>query len=681
MKKKPVFLLATLAFITALHIPSAQENVPIDMDALAAREEFRWGVVAYNDGNFNEAVLAFEKSLAIAPGDTLVQQWLGNAYHRSGYVETALGIWRRISAAGEATAYLESVIDTVSIRRSLARELSPEPRFVVANQISGTLPEYTLFSRPSGLAVMDDGSFYVCAFVSAELLHFTVNGVLRARNQGGLEGFDGPFDVVNGGDGTLFVSEFAGDRISRIDLDSGRITRFGGSGTRDGSMVGPQYLAVDGKGYLYVTDLGNRRVSKFDYQGRFILSFGSRTRTFGGFRQPSGIAVLDDRIYVSDTSRAAVEVFDLNGNHLKSLTSGGLSSPEGISVYPGRKLLVADSKRLVLLDPESETFRVLVDMENSAGRIITGRLNVNGDLVVTDFDRNTITQFTDLGGLYAGLSVRLDRIDASRFPEVLVDFGIETRFGDPIAGLDNSNFIITEDRYGVREKQLVRDIRRDSLDIVALIERTPQMSGHRTEIRSAVGTLFDAVQGDGSIQVVTAGREPVLETKPGFSRLQTVDAASESGEYAAGWRFDLGVRLAASRLIPGRSKRAVVFVSRGELTPDSLGRYGLIELADYMKNNGVRFYVLYTDPAAAFSAELDYLCRETGGGYFGYHDPRGALQATDHLSGTRNDTYTLRYVSASPSRFGNAYIPVEIEAFLFNRSGRGESGYFTMLEF
>ncbi|MEW5814070.1 MAG: hypothetical protein AB1798_01575, partial [Spirochaetota bacterium] len=47
----------------------------------------------------------------------------------------------------------------------------------------------------------------------------------------------------------------------------------------------------------------------------------------------------------------------------------------------------------------------------------------------------------------------------------------------------------------------------------------------------------------------------------------------------------------------------------------------------------------------------------------------------------RNGMYVLKYRSLKNSNFGEAYIPVEVESFLFKKSGRDELGYFGPLEY
>jgi tetratricopeptide (TPR) repeat protein len=87
-----------------------------------AQSEFRIGVQAYYRYAFNEAIQAFERANSFRPGESLVLDWLGRAYYRSGFEDTAISQWN--FAAGNAPAsadqiLLRSRIETVGNRRSL----------------------------------------------------------------------------------------------------------------------------------------------------------------------------------------------------------------------------------------------------------------------------------------------------------------------------------------------------------------------------------------------------------------------------------------------------------------------------------------------------------------------------------------------------------------------------------
>jgi DNA-binding beta-propeller fold protein YncE len=97
---------------------------------------------------------------------------------------------------------------------------------------------------------------------------------------------------------------------------------------------------------IYITDTGRGAVQIIDLTEKNISRLGGRE---GKFRLglPLGIrGTADGRIYVADGSLKTVEVFDDTGAHVQSIgKGGGLNNPAGIAIDPALgRLYVADSK-------------------------------------------------------------------------------------------------------------------------------------------------------------------------------------------------------------------------------------------------------------------------------------------------------------------------------------------------
>jgi hypothetical protein len=123
----------------------------------------------------------------------------------------------------------------------------------------------------------------------------------------------------------------------------------------------------------------------------------------------------------------------------------------------------------------------------------------------------------------------------------------------------------------------------------------------------------------------------------------------------------------------------VVFVGSGFLSELAFEQYSLSELAAYLTNNGIRFYavILGENPPAE---ELRYLCEQTGGQVLPLYRPQGIRPVLESLGSAPSGSYTLRYRSGLPTDFGRAYLSVEAEVYLLERSGRDRIGYFAPLE-
>ena len=131
--------------------------------------------------------------------------------------------------------------------------------------------------------------------------------------------------------------------------------------------------------------------------------------------------------------------------------------------------------------------------------------------------------------------------------------------------------------------------------------------------------------------------------------------------------------------INAESKRAIVFLTSGERSLDSFSHYSYSETASWLNNNGIAFMsVLFNQTKR--NEEIDYLTKQTPGNqYYVYRNEGLACIASD-LCALPNGHYRLSFVSKQDKNFGLSYLPVEVEVYLQNRSGRDESGYFAPLE-
>ena len=60
--------------------------------------------------------------------------------------------------------------------------------------------------------------------------------------------------------------------------------------------------------------------------------------------------------------------------------------------------------------------------------------------------------------------------------------------------------------------------------------------------------------------------------------------------------------------------------------------------------------------------------------------PEGLTGVVKEVVATPNGSYRLSYTSSLNTNFGKDYLPLEVEAYLLNRSGRDEIGYYAPLE-
>ena len=649
------------------------------LDELTADDEFRWGVTAMHAGRVNEAIASFNRSLSFSPDRTLTRFWLGRAYYYAGFERAALEEWNWIAERGAATAVLNRWMERVELDQGLTRErLGTEVapgRYVTMVNLPGEIDEIELFRRPTTVTPREDGYFYVTSFGTHRVVLLDPNGVREDVIDGGIEGFDLPFDVLLLDDGSLLVAEFGADRIAQVSPAGFKIGSFGSTGLGDGELLGPQFMELDGKGSFYVSDYGNRRVSKFTTDGEFLLSFGDPAPRFDGLLSPAGVAVLGDTVFVADTDLRRIVAFDESGNYLREIRFPMMQSPEGLSGFDDQRLLVSDGNRLYLIDVETENVSVLSEVADGR-RLLGSAIDANQNLLAADHSSSAILVMAASEELYTGLNVEIDHVISAGHPNMLAAVTVTDRNGQPLLGLDESNFRITEDRFPTGIAELARAGYLDGESAVAIV--VPAGSDELA-VQNAVLDVYDRLEPSDRLWLLSAGELPVVEVVPPSARLATAESAAAASQLGGAASLDLGLRLAASQLLTDLGRRSVVLVSDGIIGPDAFTQYSLIETGEHLENNHIALSVIYTGDQR--SDELSYLVEITGGTEVYVYAPTGARVIVDQLKESRSGSYLLSYRSGNDSDFGRRYIPIEIEAYLLERSGRDEAGYFGPLEF
>ncbi|MBN1884371.1 MAG: hypothetical protein JW876_02455 [Candidatus Krumholzibacteriota bacterium] len=150
---------------------------------------------------------------------------------------------------------------------------------------------------------------------------------------------------------------FAGplSRESRI-LDAGPFATeeyalvggWGGLGTGEGLFDTPRGIAL-GENRVYVSDTWNHRVQVFSPAGGFLGAWGARGSSPGLFEYPGKLAVdPSGRVLVVDTQNRRVQIFDANGLFLGVFGAAGTGDgeflePSGIAVDEAGTVYVADA--------------------------------------------------------------------------------------------------------------------------------------------------------------------------------------------------------------------------------------------------------------------------------------------------------------------------------------------------
>ena len=684
MKKKYsgfIFLFFLSLFVFAQNETQPYITGGDDINAINAASEFRVGIHAYNRYAFNEAIMSFERALSFRPGEGIIMDWLGKSYYRSGFENTALGQWRAAALAygqnTEQALITNSRIQVVTNRRTHLPVAEDDVRYIESGRYPGLNKEVVMYRQPSAVLPNNDGSVWVAAYGSNEIVRIDVNGVIKDRKRGPIQGFDRPYDLVRGLDGRMYLSEFRGGRVSILSPAGDWQGYIGSKGIGQGEFVGPQNISIDEEGYLYVVDYGNQRISKFSPDGLFILSFGEKNASFPGFLSPTGISVWKGSIFAADSLAKCIYMFDPNGSYLGLFTEN-LLGPESLRFLSDGSLLVSDLNRILQINTETGIIRTLGIVGNPKVRITGADMDANGNVLAANFNAGEVSVLTRFDDLSSGLFVQIERIDAERFPNVTLDIRVEDRLRRPIVGLEELNFYLSEGGRQVSEQVFyVPSYYSDRGDVSVLFERSDLTRNLRGDFAQAALDINNSLGNSGRIvSVVSAGEQPQRERHEASLSNAAMGNASD---YNNRWRFDLGLRLSATDLLPNEKKRSVVYVGSGSAGDLAFEQYSLSDMAAYLANNAIVFNAVIVGQGSP-SEEILYLCRETGGMALPLYRPQGIKEMIEGIAKIPSGLYSFSYQSNLQSDFGRAWLPVEIEVYLLESSGRDISGYFPPLE-
>ena len=190
------------------------------------------------------------------------------------------------------------------------------------------------FAMPHGLSVDHQDNVWVTDVALHQVFKYSPDGklllTLGERGRPGDDGghFNRPTDVAVLPDGSFYVSDgYRNTRIAKFSADGKFLSQWGRPGAGPGEFATPHAIAVDPQGRVYVADRQNDRVQVFDSQGRFLKQWkGPKIgRPYGLTLVGPNAAVADGGEQPRDGSadRSGAAVVDLDGKVLQRFGSFG----------------------------------------------------------------------------------------------------------------------------------------------------------------------------------------------------------------------------------------------------------------------------------------------------------------------------------------------------------------------
>ncbi len=178
--------------------------------------------------------------------------------------------------------------------------------------------------------------------------------------------FQNPSGIVYDGSGYLYVTDFGGNTIRKISTTAPyAVTTIAGTASTAGELDAtgtsalfnqPAGIAYDGSTYLYVTDFGGSTIRRINIATGAVLTIAGTANTASEtdgngtsatFNGPSGIAFDSaSYLYVVDNMGNSIRKVDTSSTHAVTTfvnSSAGLSSPWGIAIDASHNFEVADA--------------------------------------------------------------------------------------------------------------------------------------------------------------------------------------------------------------------------------------------------------------------------------------------------------------------------------------------------
>jgi len=201
-----------------------------------------------------------------------------------------------------------------------------------------------LVKKPYGLAIFE-GAIYVVDTRGGGYVVFNFAGARSKIIRGnGASNMPKPINITISENGTRYVTDTQREQILIFDRNDRFVRALGST-----DQFRPVDVAVL-RDRLYVSDIEHHKVQVLDERtGQLLFEFGSNGSGPGELFQPTNLAIgPDESIYVTDTGNFRVQVFSPEGKFIRSIgqigtAAGHFARPKGVAVDKDDRIYVVDS--------------------------------------------------------------------------------------------------------------------------------------------------------------------------------------------------------------------------------------------------------------------------------------------------------------------------------------------------
>ncbi len=270
-----------------------------------------------------------------------------------------------------------------------------------------------------------------------------------------------------------------------------------------------------------------------------------------------------------------------------------------------------------------------------------------------DSNRHELTReyYLNAYGKTEGINLTFPQIMTSQFPFVEFSVSVTDENGDPITGLNESNFSITENQLAVNSFTVTQQSGTTSQQVaVALvIDRSGSMgnSGLNYAKQAAIQFVNNMLPNDRAAIVVFDGSVSVLS--PMTSNKSALISAINSITLGGGTAMFTGFYIGLQQCAPEPGVKAVIGFTDGR--DNSSGSITASTVINYANQIGVPIYAIGVTSNINVSV-LQNLANSTGGSYYFSPDQSGIGDIYDEISENIASQYRIVFTTPSPPMDG-----------------------------
>ncbi len=641
-----------------------------------AKTFFKRGLAYYNKGEFSAARENFLRALSIKPDFTHAKYFLSETFYLSGDWQESLSELEQLESSNKLNIVRKSRLDALRFRLGGGNRKETLEYY---KSIFGDDLRRFRFRNPADLSVDGEGYLYVVSFDTANIVKFDANGNPVDNFKGSIgRNMQGPISISIR-DKSIFVADYAGDKIYEFDTKGSYINRFGSTGKEPGNFHGPAGLYLTKEGFLYVSDMGNNRIQKLSRDGQVLQEIG-----LGILKQPAGIKVNNrGEIYVADRGNHRVVVFDSEGNYLKEIVHPALKKPRNLAIRENKVFIADESAGLFIYDPTSKSWSSFESFRDSKNTVrnfdqpFSVAFDYTGSMFVADFNRHRVESFAPKGQLSSNLDLIVERVISSDYPSISLVVHAKDRQGESVKAIPRNSFRVYEmdnlsPLIGLTDMKAYNN--RISVSIVA--ENSSLVAESYPTIEKALTPFLSEIRTEDKIQLLRSGKDTQTAYSFGKSKydiLKAIRSFAPEEEFQIGKSLQKGI----TDLLDSLGPRAVVAIVSGKDSKAAFTQFSPTKIIRFAVAHDIPIYFLCLGETGESVAVYKEIAEKTKGKFLTLPSGGAEKNLRTWIDSKKDRRYLLSFRSRIDSSGGDIYVPVIVEAIFRNSNGKAETGFFT----